>query len=186
MQAKPIHRHYNLTSIMQYEPLVDQTIIALSEKINEKYAITGNICDLGDWLMWYAWDVNGQMVYSEPMGFLDAGSDVQNILADAERSLDYFAIVGQIPSLDFWLDKNPLYRIGPPSFDAAVKISAQRAMARIQGTDKHDSAPSAQRDILDLYISKMKELEWVDHNQVVLWLLTNVYPLLLNPCPFSH
>ena len=41
-----------------------------------------------------AWDVIGEVTFSQPMGFLETGADVGHILSSANTSLDYFAVVG--------------------------------------------------------------------------------------------
>ena len=40
-----------------------------------------------------AWDNIGEITYGAPMGFLEKGGDISGILKDADRSLDYFAVV---------------------------------------------------------------------------------------------
>ncbi|KAI9875760.1 MAG: hypothetical protein M1830_008016, partial [Pleopsidium flavum] len=81
--------------------------------------------------------------------------------------------VGQIPRLDFVLDKNPIHRIGPQSFGTVVNKSVQRTMARINGTDQHSTR--AQKDFLDRFIEKKKETDWVDDNQIIGWLCINMF-----------
>lgn len=39
--------------------------------------------------------------------------------------MDYLGIVSQIPSLDHWLDKNPVVHIGPPNLGHATRIAAE-------------------------------------------------------------
>lgn len=40
-----------------------------------------------------------------------------------------------MPFLDSWLDKNPVYRIGPPNLGNATGIALQRIGARVAGKD---------------------------------------------------
>lgn len=78
-----------------------------------------------------------------------------------------------MPFLDQLLDKNPVMRIGPPSFNAAAGFCANQAMNRLSGADKHD--PEKQQDFLDYFI-KLKDDNptVVDLNQIVSFLLINV------------
>ena len=57
-------------------------------------------------------------------------------LAVSEKGIDYFCVVGQIPILDYLFDKNPVYRIGPPSFGTVTNISIKHLIDRCQGNDK--------------------------------------------------
>lgn len=134
------------------------------------------------------WDVIGEITFSQPLGFLETGADLEQILSGAEASLDYFTVVGSFPcfcftssdticsspdwSNPFLLDKNPIHRIGPPSFGAAVAMSVQRTMARISGTDQHPTG--GQKDLLDQFIEKKKEADWVDNQKSSGWLCINV------------
>lgn len=46
-----------------------------------------------------------------------------------------FAAVGQMPFLDFLLDKNPVMRVGPPNLANVTRISLEHLIARLQGKD---------------------------------------------------
>ena len=76
-----------------------------------------------------------------------------------------------MPQLDHWLDKNPVRRIGPPSFGAVVNLSVGRLVGRLQGTDGYD--PS-HKDFLAHFIEKKDQLDWVNDQQVIGWILVNV------------
>ena len=123
------------------------------------------------------------------MGYLEKGCDFDGTLARAEKSLDYFAAVrrspyrtralpdslqiGQVPTLDSWFDKNPVYRIGPPSFGPPAAFCAEQAAARAAGTDGHDAL--AQADFLDHFLELTKtHPETVDMREVIGYLLINI------------
>jgi cytochrome P450 len=46
-----------------------------------------------------------------------------------------FAAVGQLPWLDFLLDKNPVMRIGPPNLGNVTRIALEHLNSRLQGND---------------------------------------------------
>jgi len=46
-----------MTSLLQYEPFVDTTSKVFVRRLNELFAEPGNVCDLGTWLQYYAFDV---------------------------------------------------------------------------------------------------------------------------------
>ena len=71
-----------------------------------------------------------------------------------------------MPWLDHWLVKNPLGRIGPPSFDAAGAFAYQQVMVR--KADKNRAG--AQRDFLDDFV----ELGGDDINFILRGTMTNV------------
>jgi hypothetical protein len=65
------------------------------------------VCDFGEWLQWYAFDVIGEMTFGKRFGFLEQGRDVENMIDVVQESGWYTAVIGQMPWLDFLLAKNP-------------------------------------------------------------------------------
>lgn len=118
------------------------------------------------------WDVVGEATFSQPIGFLDKATDIDSTLSVSERALDYFAVVGQIPVLDFWFDKNPVVRMGPPSFSFITNTCIKNFTARVTGEDKHDSSKP---DFLDKFLeTKITHPEIVDDMMVISYLLINM------------
>ncbi|KAJ3496738.1 hypothetical protein NLG97_g2433 [Lecanicillium saksenae] len=127
---------------------------------------------MDNWLLYFAWDVMAQLTFSKPMGFMDTGDDFNGLLSTATQALDYFATVGQLPTLDYWLAKNPIKPVGPPSFDFAAMFCAQQSINRQKGADAHESQ---HKDMLDAFIDvKNSNPEQMDDNKVVGALLINV------------
>jgi hypothetical protein len=141
---RPIQKLYGMSNIMKAEPLVDKTIENLLKQLDERFVTEGATCRMDQWLHFYAWDVVGQLTFSKPMGFLDQGFDHIGIIKKADMGMKYVAVVGQIPQLDQWLAKNPLYPIGPPSmayagiFCAQQSIERQKAIAEGNLTEHND------------------------------------------------
>lgn len=83
-------------------------------------------------------------------------------------------MVGQMPILDRLLDKNPVYRLGPPSFGTITNISIQHLVDRLQGKDSEYHDPS-KPDFLDRFIeAKEKFPDVVDDMQIVSYLMINM------------
>ncbi|UDD58762.1 hypothetical protein AFCA_006190 [Aspergillus flavus] len=113
-----------------------------------------------------------QLSYSQSIGMLEAKNDRFGILEVSNRSLDYFASVCQIPMLDLLLDKNPICRLGPPSFGWSVKFSAEQYQERFtEGKQSHNGI----KDFLDRYIeTKSKMPNIVDDNVAQMYLVLNI------------
>ncbi|KIW40987.1 uncharacterized protein PV06_06586 [Exophiala oligosperma] len=103
---RPIAHAYAMTSLLDYEPFVDNTSTVLVERLTSLYADSDKVCDIGEWLQWYAFDVIGEMTMSRRFGFLEQGRDVGTIIKTLNKSGAYTAIVGQMPWLDYLLAKN--------------------------------------------------------------------------------
>lgn len=165
---------YKTTNLLRFEALVDGTITTFCKRLDEEFVNGPNeqqICRIDEWLLFFAWDVIGQLTFKKPMGFIEKGSDYSGLLETSEKALDYFAVVGQIPQLDYLLAKNPIMPMGPPSFDVATAFCAQQYVARRQ-----DPEPQAGRkDMLDDFLEiERKSPEKMKDNGVISALLINI------------
>lgn len=100
---------FSMSTLIQYEPFVDSTTELFLSQTEKLYAETGNGCNFSRWLQFYAFDVIGEMTYSKRHGFLEDNKDVDGIIDYIANLFDYVAPIGQIPLLDLFLLKNPLY-----------------------------------------------------------------------------
>ncbi len=120
-----------------------------------------------------AWDLISSVTFSHRFGYMDKGYDFDGTIAIADKALDYFATVGQIPSLDFLLDKNPIMRIGPPNLSNATRIALENLIARLQGKDPHFDPKTP--DYLQHFIdSKTENPDLVDDGVIMGYLLVNI------------
>ncbi|KAJ5683485.1 cytochrome protein [Penicillium macrosclerotiorum] len=176
-QKRPIAQHYSMTGVLPLEPHIDQMIGYLCERLEEKFindSSSNKTCDLGEWIAFYTWDVVGKATFSQPIGYLEKGHDFDGTLATADIAMDYFTMVGQMPILDHLLDKNPVYRIGPPSFGNITNISIQHLMDRLQGKDGDYHDPQ-KPDFLDKFIeAKEKFPDVVNDMQIISYLMINM------------
>lgn len=91
--VKPIAKIYSLNNILTLEPLADKTTATFCRRLEDEFVGTGKTCDLVQWMMFYAWDVVGEVTFDQPMGFLEKGSDIDGMLRTADEALDYFGTV---------------------------------------------------------------------------------------------
>ncbi|KAF6785190.1 benzoate 4-monooxygenase cytochrome p450 [Colletotrichum sojae] len=130
-------------------------------------------CDFSEWIGFYSWDANGAASFSQRFGYMDKGHGYDGTIAIADKALDYFAAVGQMPSLDFLLDKNPVKRIGPPNLANITRISLEHLVARLQGKDP--SYNPNELDFLQHFIeSKETHPELVNNGVIMGYLLVNL------------
>ncbi|KAE8374016.1 cytochrome P450 [Aspergillus bertholletiae] len=176
-QKRPIAKYYSMTGVVPLEPHIDEMIKYLCQRLEEEFmdgSNAGKTCKLDQWLLFYTWDVVGQATFSEPIGYLKNGFDFDGTIAISDTAMDYFSLVGQLPILDHLLDKNPIYRIGPPAFGNITNISVQHLLHRLQGKDA--SYHNAQKpDFLDRFIdAKKSHPSIVDDNQIISYLMINM------------
>jgi cytochrome P450 len=103
-----INSAFSMSSLVEYEPLVDSTMNAFIEQTKQRYANTDRVCRFSKWLQFYAFDVVGELTWSKRLGFVDRDEDVGGVVSFVGGFLAYCAPVGQMPWLDMVWEKNPL------------------------------------------------------------------------------
>lgn len=77
---KGIASTYALSTIVQFEPLVDDTISKFLKELDRRYVdnVSPNgECDFGKWLHYFAFDVIGQLCFKTRIGFLETASTLR-------------------------------------------------------------------------------------------------------------
>ncbi|KAF1839795.1 cytochrome P450 [Decorospora gaudefroyi] len=199
---------YAMSSLIQFEPLVDSTITTFLAQLEQRFASRtdgdeGGVCDFGLWLQYFAFDVIGELTFSKRLGFVDKGMDVDGIIGDLERLLNYVAPVGQLPILDKIFVKNPLRlwisKLGLTNTTTPVAAFARARMAersseteeksqaegtksrdflsRFQEAHRKDPAFMTQQRVLAVTVANM----FAGSDTTAITLRTIFYNLLLNP-----
>jgi hypothetical protein len=131
---RPIAQAYSLSSLVGYEPLVDSTTAVFLSRLDELFASKPDkTCDLGLWLGWYAFDVIGELTFSKRLGFLEKAEDVEGIAKSILQNFEWCAALGQMPWLDWWTKKNPIYQrlLAKPTSSPIIKFGQRRMQERI-------------------------------------------------------
>ncbi|KAH7059039.1 cytochrome P450 [Macrophomina phaseolina] len=183
---RPIANAYSMTTLTDFEPFVDNMIALMFSRLDALFATTTNtsshdrpppICPLFDWLQFYAFDVIGELTCSHDLGFLSTGRDMSNIIRDLNATMDYNALVGQLPWLDHLLIKNPLRQLllganaatGPVARFARARLD-ERLLEREKGVEK------PRRDFMARFFeAKETHPAVVDDKQVFSYVVTNVF-----------
>lgn len=168
-----------MTNVKSFEPLMDPVIVKFMHALEARFvdgANAGKSFDASDWCNFAAWDIMSEITFSKQFGFLEQGRDVGGFLATSEHGLDYFAVICQMPQLDYLFDKNPIKRIGAPSFSWAVDFSIQALVERYQKIATEDKEQEAKpKDFLDKFLeAKATTPDLVNDDLVVNFLLINV------------
>ncbi|OQE74566.1 hypothetical protein PENNAL_c0079G11318 [Penicillium nalgiovense] len=184
---RAVHGAYAMSTLVQFEPYVDSTIRALIRQIEIKFADKQEICNFGQWLQYYAFDVIGELTYSKRLGFIDNGIDVDGIISSIEWMLDYASVVGQIPLIDKLLLKNPirlflstLGLIG--STTPMVTFAWQRFSERVDlatGIEKlstESEVSSTRRDFLSRFLeAHRKDPDFISNDRVLALSVANIF-----------
>ncbi|ETI19665.1 hypothetical protein G647_08678 [Cladophialophora carrionii CBS 160.54] len=84
---------YSMSSLVNYEGYVDACAEIFGQRLSE-FAAKGETIDMAHWFQCYAFDVIGDITYSQRFGFLDKGEDVSGLLKALHSVLQYGTLVG--------------------------------------------------------------------------------------------
>ncbi|TKA74808.1 hypothetical protein B0A49_02599 [Cryomyces minteri] len=101
-----VNSAFSMSSLVSYEPLVDNTTVTFLEQTQKLFCNTGKSCNFSEWLQFFAFDVIGELTWSKPLGFIEKHEDVDGIVAFLGKFLSYAGPIGQMPFLDLLLEKN--------------------------------------------------------------------------------
>ena len=105
---------------------------------------------------------------------MEKGYDFDKTIHISDQVADYTAMVGQMPFLDFLLDKNPIMRIGPPNLGNVTDISMRNLISRTQDPEAEKKTDS-QKDFLDHFLeAKQKSPDVVDNKIILGYLQVNM------------
>ncbi len=122
-QKKKISAAYSMSNLLQSESKVDDCTKAFMAKL-KNFADEGKDFDMGNWLQYCtsnavahdcmfltlldAFDVVGELTFGQPLGFLEQGRDVDDMMKAIEGMLSYATLCGQVPEAHHVLLGNPL------------------------------------------------------------------------------
>lgn len=137
MLRRPVAGAFALSTLVEFEPLIDSTTAVFFTKLDELFTSTGKVCDLGTWLQWFAFDVIGELTFSKRLGFLERAEDVEGITKSVAANFDRCSVLGQMPWLDLVTYKNPIYLrfFAKPVGSPIVTFGQRRLQERMQGRD---------------------------------------------------
>jgi Cytochrome P450 len=79
MLKRPIAGIYTTSNLMSFECYVDSTMRFFFKQLDTRFETTKSVCDFGNWLQYFAFDVIGELTFSKRLGFLECGEDVEGI-----------------------------------------------------------------------------------------------------------
>ena len=95
---KPISSAYSMSTLVAFEPYVDTTIRVFCDQLKTRFVPRGGKsalqCDFGTWLQMFAFDVIGELTFSKRLGFLETGTDVDNVMASTWDAFRQTSLVG--------------------------------------------------------------------------------------------
>lgn len=93
---KAINPSFNATASVGYEYLIDKTIDVFLEQWEARFIGKKGpegVIDLADWMLYFSFDVIGELTYGSRHGFMESGWDSQGVIAYLQKFAVYGCIV---------------------------------------------------------------------------------------------
>jgi hypothetical protein len=108
-------------------------------------------------------DVLSRIAFSESLGFVANGGDVDNTIASIKTRFEYWNDWMAIPGLERLIFRNPIMKQLKAGSSSIAVMAAKKLYARKAATE-----PPPQRDLLQKYIeASEKHPEWVDTASII-------------------
>lgn len=157
---------YSMSSMVSYEPFVDQCADLFSQRLREIADGANPVLDMAHWFQAYAFDVVACVTFGSRFGFLDRGEDIFSMMAQLHDVVRYSTLAGIFPRLHAWLFY-PSARLGlfgsrgrVAHMDFVKRRMAVRAEERKSNEAekrKLEDGTGAQRDFMDRLWDKHDE-----------------------------
>ena len=93
---KSVSASFTMSAAMGYEHLIDTTIEVYLRELSNRFAGKSGeqgLIDLHTWLLYFSFDVIGELTYGARHGFIESSSDIAGIIHYVKRFLNYGFIV---------------------------------------------------------------------------------------------
>lgn len=138
-QRRLVSRAYSMEALKDLEPHVNTAVSTFLSKMS---SLKSSTIDMGKWTQLFAFDIIGEITFSQSFGFMEAGADDGSFQA-IETALKSAAWIGQVPWL-YWLHDSLAPYIGTHLGIAARHGSLRATAARevsarqTRGSDRND------------------------------------------------
>ncbi|KAE8150726.1 cytochrome P450 [Aspergillus avenaceus] len=164
---------YSVSTIVQYEPRIDDTLDALFKVLQNESPET----NIGKWVHYYVYDVAGNMTYAQPLGYLEQKCDAVGLIKQTKMLHRYInctmpmPILHDIASFVVRLVKAHSYTI----FHLLTKQKVQERLQQANAGDEGKSETTFKPDILAHFVaSREKYPDWMTEEQIITHCMVNV------------
>jgi cytochrome P450 len=106
-KAKNLAAGYSLTNVIKMEPFIDNALRLLGRQLDRLSSMKEPL-KFEQWFNYLAFDVLGEATFSQSFGFLEAGKDIGQTVANNVFLRVYISVLGHFPWAHDYLLANPL------------------------------------------------------------------------------
>ncbi|KAL9094773.1 MAG: hypothetical protein Q9165_003044 [Trypethelium subeluteriae] len=158
---RPVAGAYAMTSVIQFEPFVDQNVHLFYKRVEELFIAPNKPCDIHHWVQYC---------------FLKAGGDVDGILKALQKDLDYKGIALAMPSLDRIWKLNPVSKFLKPNqsshFASRCRRILDNRLSERDGTE--EIRKDRPRDFTDRFLDAQRKDPSISDGQMIGYVQANL------------
>ncbi|KAG5745567.1 hypothetical protein H9Q70_011725 [Fusarium xylarioides] len=102
---RAVGRAFTTSELLEYEAFIDETAETLVKVFRREETL-----DVSHWFQCFSTEVVNRVAFTDQLGFLEKGSDIDGIMAAAMKRFDYWNTWAALPNLEYLLIKSPLAR----------------------------------------------------------------------------
>ncbi|KAL4898698.1 cytochrome P450 [Aspergillus ambiguus] len=145
-KGKNIAAGYALSNIIKSESYVDDIIRTVETQLDE-FSNKGKRVDLDRWFNYFAFDVVGEVTFSQSFGFVKTGNDIRNAIANARILALYVSIMGHF----VWLHN---LTIGNPLMSTLGLMPASHVLDTcVAAINDRKKNPEARNDMMERWLN---------------------------------
>ncbi|KAL2817512.1 cytochrome P450 [Aspergillus cavernicola] len=145
-KGKNVAAGYALSNIIKSETYVDDIIATLKGQLNSLIESRKPV-HLDKWFNYFAFDVVGEVTFSQSFGFVKAGNDIGNAIANARKLALYVSIMGHF----VWFHN---LTIGNPLMSTLGLIPASHLFDTcVAAIDARKKNPEARNDMMERWLN---------------------------------
>lgn len=115
---------YSFTNVKKMEPLVDARIREWIDKLDEKFAQTGETFDFSWWAVYMAYDIISEIGFGAPFGFVKQGQDVAGLIQGFHDGLPAFGLLARLHAFTSWMKTTFMkkYLVATPQDNSGIGV----------------------------------------------------------------
>ncbi|KAL8383467.1 hypothetical protein RB595_010593 [Gaeumannomyces hyphopodioides] len=135
---------YSFSNVRRMEPLLDATIGRWMDKLQTRFAGTGEAFDFAPWAVYMAYDIISEVGFGQPFGFIEQERDVGGLIQGFHDGLVAFGVMARCWPFTNWVKSTFLgkYLVASPEQDSGIgrlmrfrdRLIAERVEANEKGT----------------------------------------------------
>ncbi|KAH7126607.1 cytochrome P450 [Dendryphion nanum] len=150
LRTRNLAAGFALSHVIKTEPFIDDAILLLKKKLSG-LAESKSQVHLDAWFNYLAFDVIGEVLFSQQFGFLEAGKDLGGSIANSKALTLYVTLAGFFQKLHRWTLGNPILS------DKKLMPNQHIFDTTLRAIDARQNNPDVRKDVLSIWMKQREE-----------------------------